>query len=268
MATLLDLYHIRRDIAQNRQGTHIEFYEELHKFLISLEKTQAYDLSIGTKLKFEELNFFVNNTFGRHANIPGGDRFIYRICSIVDIVKGTRWRNNEGSDVANWNQVYNKSKGGWMRLGKVADGTYKCHPRRFSWWTSFPLFQDVISGAHRIGMTNDWVAEQCVVLRCPIDYVNNNKLAFVPSVIDAFMQMIFHPTKDAISPPYGITIDLSLYPVTLSPGIDEIVLPELRVDQLEILLVNADDEYRKGKHTVNSDYPMLSGLLEYYYRNM
>jgi hypothetical protein len=117
-------------------------------------------------------------------------------------------------------------------------------------------------------MTSDWVPRQCVVLRCPVDYVNDNKLAFVPSVIDGFMQLIFHPTKDAISPPYGITIDLSLYPVTLSPGIDEIVLREVSVDQLEILPINADDEYRKGKHEVRSDCSIFSGLLEYYYQHM
>lgn len=268
MATLLDLYDIRRGIALERQGIHIALYTQLHDFLVSLEKTESYDLSIETKLEFEKLKFFVNNIFGRHATIPNRDDFIYRICSIVDVVKGTGWRNNENSDAANWDQVYNKSSGGWMRLSKFADGTYKCHPRHFSWWTSFPLFRDVISGAHRVGMTNDWVAVQCVVLRCPVKYVSNNKLAFVPSVIDAFMQMIFHPTKDAIFPPYGITIDLSLYPVALSPGIDEVVLPELGVDQLEILPVNANAEYREGKLVVRSDDPELRKLLEYYYRNM
>jgi hypothetical protein len=269
MATLLDLYDIRRSIAQNRQGTHKDFYEELHAFLISLKKDQSYDLDFGTKLKFRALKLFVNGTFGRQAHVPVRDKFIYRICNMVDLVKGTSWRKKKASDAANWDHIYKKCKGDWTRLSKFAEGTYKCCPRRFSWWTSFPLFQDVVSGAHRVGMTNDWVPKQCVVLRCPVDYVNQNKLAFVPSVIDAFMHMIFHPTKDDACPPHGLTIDLSLYPTTLCPGTDEVVLPPISVKQLEILPVNADDAYRKGKHTVVAeDNEMLSELLEYYYRNM
>jgi hypothetical protein len=268
MATLLDLYNVRRTIAQNRQAQHVTSHTKLHDFLLLLKKTQPYDLDILTKLKFEALTFFVANPFGRQAKVPVRDDYIYRICSMPDVVKGSGWYNDEGNDAANWKQVQQKGKGGWIRLSKFTSGTYKCRPRRFSWWTSFPLFQDVISGAHRIGMTNDWVPFQCLVLRCPIEYVNLNKLAFVPSVIDAFMQLIFHPTKDVNLPTYGITIDLSLFPLTLSPGIDEVVLPEISVDQLEVLPVNADAGYRSGKNDVRSDSSLLSALLEYYYGNL
>lgn len=268
MATFVDLYNLRRGIAQHRQGGHLELYSKLHDFLISLEKKQPYDLGMDTKLKFEVLDFFASEALGHPASIPSRDGFIYRVCSIIDVVKGTKWRNEAGGDVKNWNQIYSKSRGNWIKLNKFADGTYKCHPRQFSWWTSFPLFQDVIDGAHTVGMTNDWVPVQSVVLRCPVDYVNKNQLAFVPSVIDAFMHLIFHPTKDAISPPYGITIDLSLYPVTLSPGIDEVVLGELPVDQIEVLPIDVGEDYRRDKHNVRSDCPTFSELLEYHYRNM
>lgn len=265
--SLLELYRLRRDIAQTRQAAHIKEYDELHDFLVSLGKTQSYDLGFGTKLKFEELKFYPNDTFGRDAKIPSSN-FIYRTCSIVDIVKGTEWRKDEGTDLKNWNQVHKKSKGRWTPLSEFADGEYRCNPRHFSWWTSFPLDQDVISGAHRVGMTNDWVAEECVVLRCPVEYVNKNNLAFVPSIIDAFMQMIFHPTMDEISPPYGITIDLSFYPHTLAPGIDEVVLREIPVEQLEVFPVFAGKKYREGKHEVNSDFPQFTILLEYYYQKL
>lgn len=263
-----DLYKLRRAIVQNRQGSHAALYSQLHNFLKSLGETQPYGLDPNTQLKFKNLSFFVNNTFGSPADIPSRDGFIYRVCTIIDLVKGTNWRNEAAGDELYWNQIYSKSKGKWIRLSKFADGTYKCRPRQFSWWTSFPLSRDVIAGAHQVGMTNDWVAVNCVVLRCPVDYVNDNTLAFVPSVIDAFMHVIFHPTKDAMSPPYGITIDLSLYPMTLSPGTDEVVLPELGVEQVEILPVYANDHYREGKHTVLSGCQILSGLLEYHYRNM
>lgn len=269
MPSLLDLYNLRRNIAQNRQSNHTPLYTQLHDFLVSLGNTHSYDLSFESKSKFESLSFFVDDTFGGNARIPSGaDDFVYRVCSIVDIVKGTRWRHDEGTDLENWHQIYTKSKGGWIRLSKLAAGTYTCSPRHFSWWTSFPLYQDVISSAHRIGMTNDWIAEHCVVLRCPIDYINRNNLAFVPSVIDAFMQMIFHPTRDTVCPPYGITIDLSLYPVTLTPGIDEVVLRQLPVEEIEILPVHADSAYRKGKTVVISNSPEFSMLLEYYYQNI
>jgi len=266
--SLLNLYNLRHDIAKNRQGAHIDAYGRLHEFLVSLGLTQSYDLGISTKLKFEVLQFYANETFGRGARIPNRDEFIYRMCSIIDVVKGTDWRIDEGTDLKNWNQVHKKSKGAWVPLSRFASGAYKCNPRRFSWCTSFPLYQDVIGGAHRIGMTNDWVAEECVVRRCPVEYVKDNDLAFVPSVIDAFMQMIFHPTKDAVAPPYGITIDLSFYPHTLAPGIDEVVLREIPVEQIEVLPIYADNKYRAGKREVNSDLPHFATLLEYYYQNL
>jgi len=268
MATLLDLYNMRRNIAQKRQHSHLEKYEKLHEFLLSLEKAEPYDLGFDTKLKFEAVAFFVDNPFGHKARIPNRDTFIYRICSIRDVVKGTDWRKDEGTDAANWMKVYDKSKGNWTPLSRFARGTYCCHPRCFSWWTSYPLFEDVIRGAHKIGMTNDWVAVETVVLRCPVDYVSKNKLAVVPTVIDAFMQLIFHPTKDSISPTYGITIDLSLYPRTLSPGLDEVVLPALDIDRLEVLPIKADQEYREGKNQVLSESEVLAGLLEFYYQNL
>jgi|SRR5215216_1414223 len=268
MATFEDLYRIRRAVAEKRQHTLIDEYKQLHEFLLSLEKAEPYDLGFETKLKFKALDFFVENSFGRQADVPALDPYIYRICSIRDVVKSTDWRKDEGTDPANWMRVHDKSKGDWTPLSRFARGSYCCRPRCFSWWTSYPLFEDVIDGAHRIGMTNDWVAVQTVVLRCPVDYVKENKLASVPTVIDAFMQLIFHPTKDSISPRYGITIDLSLYPNTLSPGLDEVVLPALSVDMLEILPINADDAYRASKNQVLSESEVLSGLLESYYEHL
>jgi len=269
METLSDLYRLRRDIAESRQKPYIKSYDELHTFLISLHTDdQPYDLGFNEKMKFQAVPFYPDVVFGGPARVPGGEEFVHRICSIVDVVKGTEWRKDEGSDIANWNQVYKKGKGGWTPLRRLARGGYRCEPRHFSWWTTFPLFRDVISGAHRIGMTNNWVAEECVVLRCPVEYVNSHGLAYVPSVIDAFTQMIFHPTKHSSSPPHGVTIDLSLYPVTLSPGIDEVLLPGLPVDQLEIMPVSVDDEYRKGKNAVLSGCPVFRDLLKSYYENL
>jgi len=269
MATLEDLYAARRAVMLSRQSQHEPSYTQLEKFLLSLKRSQPYDIvDFNTRRRFEEVPFFVSASFGRPATVPGRDGYIYRICTMTDVVKGSEWIDDTGSEVGNWKQIEQKGKGGWTRLRKLARGTYKCRPRRFSWWTSYPLFQDVISGAHCVGMTNNWVAVQSVVLRCPIDYVNRNNMALVPSVIDAFMQLIFHPTKDANFPPYGITIDLSLFPRTLSPGIDEVVLPEISVDEIEVLPINADTGYRRGKNEVCSDWPSLSALLEYYYLNL
>lgn len=269
MITLLDLYNLRRDIAENRQKDHFPLYEELHEFLTSLKKDQPYDLGFEIKKEFEALGFYVDEAFGRPAHITNRDDFLYRICSIVDIVNGTEWLKDEETDVANWDQVYKKSNGGWMPLSKVASGIYKCQPRHFSWWTTLPLSrQDVIPSAHRIGMTNDWVATQCVILRCPVKHVNEYNLAYVPSVIDAFMQMIFHPTRDATSPPHGITIDLSMYPLTLCPGTDEIVLSKVRVDKIEVLPVNMEKDDRKGQLKVLSDCPTFRDMLKNYYENL
>lgn len=267
--TLADLYKLRRDIAVSRQRPCITHYDELHKFFVSLGAgDQPYNLSFDKKLKFKAVAFYSDDVFGVPARIPDGEDFLYRLCSIVDIVKGTEWLNPKGGEVADWNQVYSKSKGDWVPLSRFARGSYSCEPRHFSWWTTFPLFQDVIRGAHQIGMTNDWVATECVVLRCPAAYVKSKGLANVPSVIDAYTQMIFHPTRRDSSPPHGVTINLSLYPLALTPGIDEVLLPALPVDVLEILPVNATDAYRKGKKKVHSDWPELYSLLRGYYENM
>lgn len=267
---LSDLYQLRRNIAESRQKPCLTQYDELHNFFVSLSHgDQPYNLSFQDKLKFKDVAFYPDGVFGNSARIPDGEKYLYRICSIVDVVKGTDWLDRrEEAEVSDWEQVYIKSKGGWAPLSQFARGHYCCEPRHFSWWTTFPLFQDVIRGAHYIGMTNDWVAEQCVVLRCPAEFVNSNGLANVPSVIDAYTQLIFHPTRHDAPPSHGITINLSLYPEVLTPGIDEVLLPALPVKILEIMPVNVTTEYCKGKKKVHSAEPGLHGLLKSYYENI
>jgi hypothetical protein len=138
MTTFLDLYNTRRTIAENRQHCHIEKYQELHAFLLSLDETEPYSLEFPTKLKFEALSFFANARLGREAEIPATERFLYRICHIRDVVQGTKWRKDEGTDAGNWKKVHDKSKGDWISLGRFAKGKYGCPPRCFSWWTTFP----------------------------------------------------------------------------------------------------------------------------------
>lgn len=270
VCTLSDLYRLRRNIAESRQKPCLTQYDELHTFFISLSVgDQPYNLGIQEKLKFRAVAFYTDEVFGSRARIPDGEKYLYRICSIVDVVKGTEWLDRrEEAEVGDWEQVYIKSRGDWAPLSQFARGHYHCEPRHFSWWTTFPLFQDVIRGAHHIGMTNDWVAEQCVVLRCPAEYVTSNGLGYVPSVIDAYTQMIFHPTRHDASPSHGITINLSLYPEVLTPGIDEVLLPALPVEILEIMPVNVTAEYCKGKKKVHSEEPELHGLLKSYYENI
>ena len=288
MTTLLDLYRERRNVVTRRQGRHLALYDQLHDFLLALKNDHPrftdehpYSLDFPLKTEFARVNFFATQSFGAPARIPApDDGYVYRMCSIVDIVNGTKkeapdgtfsapgWLDNAGTDLGNWEQIHEAGGGTWTPLKSLAEGFYKCFPRPFSWWTTYPLYQDVIAGAHRIGMTNDWVADQCVVLRCPAEYVLNNGLACVPSAIDAFMQMIFHPTRDSASPPHGITIDLSLYPRVLFPGTDEFILPTVGVEMIEVCPVKADDRYRAGKHFVNSKDGVFSAMLEEYYKNL
>jgi hypothetical protein len=265
---LSDLYALRRGIAEDRQKGCLTEYDQLHMFFVSLKVgDQPYNLSFGDKFKFRGVAFYPNNVFGAPARVPDKEKYLYRICNMMDVVKGTGWLDPKEGSIPNWNQVYSKGKGDWVALSRLARGSYLCEPRHFSWWTTFPLFEDVIGGAHQIGMTNDWVAEHSVVLRCPVEYVKSSGSAYVPSVIDAYTQMIFHPTKSASSPAHGVTVNLSMYP-TLAPGIDEVLLPALPVDVLDILPVYVDDWYRRGKNAVNSDWPELHGLLKSYYENM
>lgn len=291
MTTLLDLYHARRDVVQCRQYQHLPLYDRLHRFLLELKtahpsflEEHPYNLAFELKKEFAQLRFYASQSFGAPARIPQpDDGYVYRMCSIVDVVKGVTkeagggpggdddvagWRKDLKDDQENWEQVFEKRDGDWTPLDGLAEGVYRCHPRPFSWWTTFPLYEDVIAGAHRIGMTNDWVAVQCLVLRCPADYVRDNNLACVPSAIDAFTQMIFHPTRDVTSPPHGITIDLSLYPLTLFPGTDEFLLPPVPVDLIEAKPVLVDDDYRLSRHSVRSDCEVFSALLADYYKNL
>lgn len=291
MTTLLDLYRARRDVVQRRQQHLLPLYDQLHHFLLALkashpsfQEEHPYDLAFELKKEFARLRFYACQSFGAPARIPQpDDGYVYRMCSIVDVVKGVTkeagdgrggaadvagWRNDLKDDQENWEQVFEKGGGDWTPLNGLAEGVYKCHPRPFSWWTTFPLYEDVIAGAHRIGMTNDWVAVQCLVLRCPADYVRGNNIACVPSAIDAYTQMIFHPTRDEASPPHGITIDLSLYPLTLFPGTDEFLLPPVPVDLIEVKPVLVDEDYRQSRHTVRSDCGVFSALLEDYYKNL
>jgi hypothetical protein len=272
MATSQDLYMLRRDVVQRRQPNHLTFYDNLHNYLKNtLGKDQPYDLLFDLKAKFECFAPYVNQRFGPNAHIPPGDGYLYRICTVKDLVSGTtRWLADfeDEPDIAVWDLISGTGLNQWFPLREFGAGTYTCRPRAFSWWTTFPLYSDVISGAHRIGMTNDWVPFQCFVLRCPTTYVSSMNLACVPSVIDAFMQKIFHATRDSTSPWYGVTIDLSMFPETIFPGIDELMLPAVDVNQLDVLAIEANDVYCAGKNNVTSNDPILLDMLAEYYKRL
>ena len=268
-----NIYSLRETVAQRRQQKHSTHLSSLENILTSvLKKDHPYKLTYQQKLEFCSIPGYQTDAFGAQAVVPS-QSFLYRMCTIETLILNTEWITPEAfrlSDEDEWSQINQRQDelGDWVPLREFAGGQYKLAPRIFSWWTSMPLHEDVVFGAHRIGIVNDWVGEHTLILRCPVDYITNNDLAFVPSVIDAYTHPVFHPTNDGGKPVYGITIDLSFYPMTLVPGTDEVLLAPISTNYIDIMPIRVDNSKRHARASVLLDDAEFIDLLHLYYSNL
>jgi hypothetical protein len=202
---------------------------------------------------------------------PPSQEYLYRLTSIYTVKK--MWKDPvkrvlpDGEIFAEVETDYNR-RGTWLPLRDYAEGALK-NDRWFTWWTNLALRpEDLLRGAHQIGLPSTWVAEEALLLRCPTTFFSREYLLHVPTVLDAFESEVFHPTESSKNPMCGHTICLNqTSPLALADEVNEYVAEPVDVEYIEFIPVLVTSAMREQPHVVrlNSD---LRRLLEDYYRTL
>jgi hypothetical protein len=229
-----------------------------------LNETQLCNIDRKTKL-------FSLGGIGSQATLSGG-KYIYRIFNkghLPNYMK-FRWPSFNNKPNLLWNFLRGKSKEGteWINLQDYALNNYPENSVNCwfdcTWWTTYPLDEDVILGAYTIGMFSEWITNEVFVIRALIEQIDSLGVARVPTVIDAFMQPVFLPTKEPPSPDFGTTINLYDYNNLVS-GVAEIAVNPFGVKFIEIKPLKVEPEKRQRYPAVSKDDPqVLQSLLSYY----
>jgi len=194
-------------------------------------------------------------------------KYIYRICSINDVLYNTGLMgapSEELDGMEAWESLYNKSQGEWLRFENSTERSYFGYSR-ISWWTDSNFQEDVILSALKAGLFINWLGEFSILLRCRSTELTTNSLCFVPTVVDAFCQLVFHPTEDMMKPTTGIAIDLSQSGL-LTTGVCEFVLRPVELQHLEFLPVRITRRMKRQSFKNHSDRnpEQLTRLIAYY----
>jgi hypothetical protein len=272
-ASLQALIHERRQACGKKlQPTYASFLEMLNCVLTNqLKEPHPYRLH-EDKLRtfYEQTKLFSLGGIGDEATLTG-ENYIYRIIKKGHLqycvnFKWSVFRN----PVRLWNLIMAKSDRGkrWLNLQDYVENTYPVDAVNgwfnCTWWTTFPLDQDVILGAYTIGMFSEWVTDEIYIMRAQIEDVNSLNVARVPTVIDAFMQPVFQPTEEPLPRTGGITINLSVYE-NPSKGVSEFFVKPIQVRFIEIKPIQIDLDTRLRHQEISQKDPLvLQSLVRYY----
>lgn len=253
------LYDIRRRIDCKRQPRHSEALEDLNDLLGTLELSHPYELEIEHIKEFMKKDAYANGCRGLRATIPKIN-YLYRIAgvkSVTDNVSELVWDGltPDSNDIEIWNAINGDPEfeetdepavGRWRSLARYAQGRLTGY-RGYTWWTSRRLSpENVVCWAHALGRYNDNVAVYALLLRCPVSSLLPGDFVFVPTMLDAFDQEIFHSTVDKESPGSGITINLE-DSANLDRGDPEYTLGPIAVESVEIMPKFVGRPQRKHK---------------------
>jgi hypothetical protein len=228
-----------------------------------LNEVQLCEIDTRTKL-------FALGGAGTQASISG-EKYIYRIFNKGHLPNNVRFKwpaFNNKSDLL-WKFLRGKSKEGtkWVKLQDYALNNYPNSVRCWfecTWWTTYPLDEDVMLGAYKIGMFSDWVTDEVYVMRALVEEVSALGVAHVPTVIDAFMQPVFLPTDEPPAPACGTTINLYDHQ-NLTIGVGEFVIQPFEVKLIEIKAISVKHDQKWPHRAVSvKDPDVLQSLLSYY----
>lgn len=270
MASQSDVYKRQLHADRKRQPRHGLHLKELDDELGSLNRTSPYSLLPDDFRRLEQLLACGKICHGFPGSMEGP--FCYHISSVWKLQNNTEKKVLRGTTLTAATEeeafdriadAYEESGQQWLPLRDFIGGRYSGR-RRFSWWTTFDLSSGELQcNAHRMGLLNDDVALDCLVLRCRTDFIRTKNLSFVPTVIDAFFSEIFQPTQDHQSPTRGTTIDLE-DPNNLKDGVPEFAVRPLEIDMadIELIPVNLKESARPAHKVYRDD--VSDSLLKYY----
>jgi hypothetical protein len=271
MSNLILLYNLRFTAGQRRQPRHAGALRALNGIIKSAGIAHSYgeyDRTVNARLMSKAS--YSGGSRGYVGKIHGDD-FIYRVAGIKELAidKSITWisRIRSGQPPRELfrlvNQDYKRSRN-WLPLNRYAVGELSGY-RNVTFWTTHELQPaTIVHDSHLIGLTNNWLKEWSVIIRCRVkDLIGANSVR-VPTVLDAFTEQIFHPTEDSPRPSSGITIELSAAG-PLAPGKMEFVLDPIRTDKLQIRPCFISN---KSLPCIHSKDRGLWKLLDRYYRTL
>jgi hypothetical protein len=259
------LYRLRGYLAARRQRRHAKALRGLHAELKSVD--HPYTLGRDQFKLLMRRSSFRGGSRGYLAR-PQSHEYIYRLCGVKQLAigKDIRWDAHVVADQPDpelFRLVKDdfEAEGDWIPLSRYAQGFVNGF-RRLTFWTTYPLHEgDIIANAHTIGLTNNWLRRWSVILRCQTEDLTRENGLRVPTVIDAFTEMIFHPTRDQRRPKFGKTIKLgSTRPCVV--GTEEYVLGPLEVEKISLRPIHIRNN---SAPCVHSKSPALWDMLEEYY---
>ncbi|HJQ69828.1 MAG TPA: hypothetical protein VKA70_12685 [Blastocatellia bacterium] len=269
MSDYENIHKVRQRIGSVRQQTYADALKRLHEEMLQMEPPleHPYSLTDDDYDRLLENNDYKVGGKGRAAEPPKGG-FLYRLSGAMQVARSadvwtavpTTENNNEDIWWLLTNDHYRNQ--GWIKLSWYAEGSLKGF-RGITWWTSLDLLKDKVPlSAYKLGIPNDRIPLYAVILRCPADFLKDNKLARVPTVLDAFDSEIFHPSRDEDKPRCGTTIGLKPSG-PLGEGVDEYVVGPIPVDEVEIWPVLIDKNEIRIPNICRGE--SLCRLLDSYY---
>lgn len=262
------IYELRSTCGRVRQPRHQAALERLELALGNLlGRDHPYHLDHDQKKMLEDGEAAFKNGGSGDSGVITGTEYLYRLCNIYDLIYNTPVAGapSEKTDAGFvWEQLLNTSQGNWLRFNDPGNQTYFGYSS-ISWWTDEFLENDVVLSALKAGLFVNWLGQYSVLMRCPLSKLGTKSLLFVPTVIDAFCQLVFHPTEEMAHPTAGITVDLSQTGPFI-PGVKEYVLKPIELRDLEFLPVEITVKMKRDKFKKHTDrnHGQLAKLISYY----
>lgn len=264
------IYCYRSGCGRLRQPTHTHRLDELELALRDNFGGKGHPYGLGFREKQELLGLLLEGLAGvrKAADLPDSE-YLYRVCNIEDFIYNTDYplspsdMNEPDPSIAVWERLNTESDGEWRPVPGGVGKQYAGYGQ-ISWWTDLPLPVDIVLGALKIGMCTNWLIDRSILLRCKVSFVKAAGLAYVPTVLDAFCQLVFHPRHESKNPPFGKAIDLS-QPGPLGVGASEFVLRPTDCRQLEFLPIPVSSDMKKNyKEHHDNHQKLLDRLIAYY----
>lgn len=275
-----DIYDLRQDCGRRRQPTYGQALDDLDAVI--RPAPHPYDLKLPAIQQLMNNTWFRVGALGlqRPATLPASG-YIYRICPIKKL---TDYSHNWFSSSPRkddqpplifhlWKkkvEELERKAGGkkvWLRLRSYARDRFY-GPRSFSFWTGHELdpydSAKLLVSAHALGLPNDWIDEYSVVMKCDTSFLQGRAEAKIPTTLDGFDSHIFHPRRESLVPPSGITIELSLT-APLHRGQDEFAIGPVETAAIQMYPVQIPSTLLP---CIKSDDNRLLSSLHVYYQQL
>jgi hypothetical protein len=262
------IYELRRLADARRQPSQKAVIDDLHSALLNLSPPRLHPYSL-TRDDYATLKHRT-----AYSAVCQGSRgimatdYCYRLTTWAKILLDMLdidWRLIPGDlserEAFDYLIHQHAATGTWISLSDFIGGTYSGR-RQFTWWTTASMpSANTICTAHQLGLLNDYIGTEAVVLRCSVDYLLSTMRCFVPSVVDAYFLNIFHATRDEDLPKSGRAISVEI-PAFLELGQEEFVVRPIEIDSARIELwplpLNDPTEHKVYFHDVQG------ALVKYY----